>query len=200
MTYKITTKNYRNTKMKYCNYALIALLWGISLNAWSVDTLTKQKYHSLLTEDYNILNKKDLIYAFKGMPPRPFSLENSGAYQYWRCFPRENISITLEDMGYSSEDFGWKDTLADLEISGMVKPGVFHEYGMRSVWPVKDLQKLFNSWRRLMKGEKYVCLAGHFVNYSEPSDYGIKRKVYGWIFDRLKTKKGCVAYLNSNCD
>lgn len=186
--------------MNYYNYILIALLWSISFNAWSFDALTKQKYHSLLTEDYNILNKQDLIYATKGMPPRPFSLENSGAYQYWQCFPRENISMTLEDNGYFAEEFGWKDTIADLELNAKVKPGVFHEYGMRHVQTVKDFQKQFNSWRKLMKGEKYVCLAGHFVDRSETVENGVKREVYGWILDRLKTKKGCVAYLNSDCD
>jgi hypothetical protein len=188
--------------MKYLSSIMIIILCGISCNALSISLAAKQKYpFPLLTEDYGILNEHDLaLYSYiYNVNPRPFTGKPSGL-NYWQCFPRENISITLEDMGYSSEDFSWKDTASDLEISGMVRPGVFHEYGMRRAWPVRDFQKQFNSWRRLMKGEKYVCLAGHFVNYSEPSDYGVKRKVYGWIFDRLKTKKGCVAYLNSDCD
>lgn len=188
--------------MNHLSGIMIIALYAISCNAFGVSLEAKQKYpFPLLTEDYGILNEHDLaLYSYiRNINPEPFTGKHSGL-NYWQCFPRENISITLEDMGYSSEDFDWKDTVADLEIRGMVKPGVFHEYGMRRAWPVEDFQKQFNSWRRLMKGEKYVCLAGHFVDYSEPSDYGVKRKVYGWILDRLKTKKGCVAYLNSNCD
>lgn len=188
--------------MKYLASIMIIFLCGISCNALSVTLAAKQKYpFPLLTKDYDILNEHDLaLYSYiRNINPAPFTGKFSGL-NYWQCFPRENISITLEDNGYFAEEFGKKDTIGDLEIRAMIKPGVFHEYGMRRAWPTEDFQQVFNHWRKLMDKEKYVCLAGHFVNRSQTIENGVKRDIYGWIFDRLKTKKGCVAYLDNNCD
>lgn len=180
---------------------MIIFLCSISCNVLSIDMATKQKYpFTLLTKDYGILNKHDLDFYIKYINPAPsFPKEGCHGYIYWQCFPRENISITLEDNGYFAEEFGKEDTIGDIEIKGMIKPGVFHEYGMRRAWPVKDFQKEFTHWRNLMKGEKYVCIAGHFLDHSETIKNGAKRETYGWIFERLKTKKGCVAYLDGAC-
>ncbi len=46
--------------------------------------------------------------------------------------------------------------------------------------------------------EKIRCLkAGDYVNYEHKNDNGIERNVYGWIFEKMKTKKGCDSYLFS---
>ncbi len=68
---------------------------------------------------------------------------------------------------------------------------------MRARWSVADFEKRFNKWRKIMKGEKYVCLAGDFVNFEHKKENGIERDVYNWIFEKIKTKKGCDSYLHS---
>lgn len=180
--------------MKYLNITIILFLCAISCNALSINLAAKQKYpFTLLTQDYGILNKHALAFYTQYLKPAPFLPKEDFGYIYWQCFSRENISITLEDNGYFAEEFGTKDTIGDLQITGMVKPGVFHEYSMRRAWPTGGFQQVFNHWRNLMKGEKYVCLAGNFVSRSQTTENGIKRDISGWIFERLKKIHHCLS-------
>jgi hypothetical protein len=56
---------------------------------------------------------------------------------------------------------------------------------------LKSFHAVFNLFERLMKKEKYVCLAGDFISVEEEStELGKKIKTYWWIFKNLKTKKG----------
>jgi hypothetical protein len=109
---------------------------------------------------------------------------------YWQCFPREDVTITLKDKGYSTEDVGWKDTMADLEVSVNLKGSVYHKYEMTRSWTVADYQRDFNTWRKLMKNEQHVCISGHFVSREVSYANGEKQNIYYWIFDKIKTKKG----------
>lgn len=194
--------NYRKLKINQWASLLIVFLCSISCNALGISLAAKQKYpFTLLTNDYSILNEYDLSFYLSYLRPAPFFPKKEAmGYIYWQCFPRENISITLEDYGDFVKEFGKEDTVGQLEIKAIVKPGVFHEYIMKNLDFVKDFQKQFNSWRKLMKGEKYVCLAGSFISRSQSTENGINQDVSSWTFERLKTKKGCVAYLNSDCD
>lgn len=181
------------------NYKLAAALILYALKAWCLEPSMKQKYpDGLLTNDYGILNEKDLADYTKQMKPMPFTGGHSG-YNYWQCFPRKNISVKLEDLGYSSEDFDWKDTVAEISITVWIKPGVVHEYAMRRFFTVHDFLKDFNHWHQLMHKEKYVCLAGHFVGHEKYIERGVEVESYGWIFDKIKTKKGCASYFTGNC-
>jgi hypothetical protein len=180
---------------------LIIFLCAISCNALGVSLVAKQKYpFTLLTEDYGILNDHDLFFYLSYLRPASHFPRSGSGCIYWQCFPRENISITLEDYGYFENDSRKEDdTVGNIAISAMVKPGIFHHYLIERAWPVKEVKKGFNNWRRIMKREKYVCLAGSFISHSQPVENGIKRDISSWTFDRLKTKKGCVAYFDGDC-
>jgi hypothetical protein len=132
------------------------------------------------------------------MHPASHFPKRGSSYIYWQCFPRKNISVTLEDYGEFVEEFK-KDTVGELNIEVMAKPGVFHHYCLRRAWPIKDLQKEFTHWHKLMNKERYVCLAGEFVVRTQTIENGTKNDVSLWGFERLKTKKGCVGYLGSSC-
>lgn len=197
----IVTNNYKKPKVNWASW-LIILLFSISCNAEEISLVEKQKYpFTLLTNDHGILNDHDLFFYLPYLYPAPFLPKKGSDYIYWQCFPRKNISITLEDYGYFENDFRkGNDTLGNIEINTMVKPGVFHRYLIERAWPVKEVQKGFNNWRRLMNGERYVCLAGIFISHSKSVENGIKKDVSSWAFQRIKTKKGCVSYFDRNCD
>jgi len=167
-----------------------------SSNVFAVSLEAKEKYpYPLLTNDYGILNEQDLARYARGMRPRPFNLENSGGYQYWQCFPRSKVSITLEDFGYSTEDVGWEDTLSDLTIRIYVSPTIIHEYQMRRPWPVFEYLPRFKRWHKLMANQKYVCFAGSFGSKEKVIEENIPREIYSWTFEKIKTKKGKDSYL-----
>jgi hypothetical protein len=175
---------------------LLFFLLILSFKTFAISLEAKKKYpYPLLTNDDGILNEQDLANYAHGMPPRPFNLENSGGYNYWQCFPRNKISITLRDFGYSTEDVGWEDTLSDLKIRIYVTPRIIHEYQMRRPWPVSEYLPRFKLWHELMTDQKYVCFAGSFSSKEEVIENSIPREIYYWIFEKIKTKKGKDSYL-----
>ncbi len=90
---------------------IFILCLSLSSNVVAVSFAAKKKYpYSLITNDYGILNEGDLGHYIKVVRTKPFSEREMGGL-YWQCFPRESVYMTLEDMGYSSEDWGWTDTL-----------------------------------------------------------------------------------------
>lgn len=177
----------------------------ITIDAHAVSENAKIKYpYTLITSDYGILNENDLGAFAWGGTAKPFSAEASrGEYNIWQCFPREQVMITLSDMGHSSDELGWKKNVASLEIYVLTNndlrdhENIKHTYEMRAHWTITGYQKRFNKWLKLMDGEKYVCLAGHFVDLEKEVRNGKTWITYGWIFEKIKTKKGCDSYFDS---
>lgn len=161
----------------------------------------KDKYrHVLLTQDYDILNENDLAaYAWNDNPP-PFSEKKAKDYNYWQCFPRENVTITLIDKGFSAEEIGGVENYGDLFIKTWSENGVLHEYSMRRLQEISEQQKIFTKWQNLMAGEKYVCLAGLSGGSEKSIRDGKKNVTYFWTFDKIKTKKGCDSFFLKQCN
>jgi hypothetical protein len=93
-------------------------------------------------------------------------------------------------MGYTSEDIGNDENYGDLKIIAYAKPGVIHEYVMPKSWPLNYYRKKFNLWIKLMKKERYVCLAGGYINCDNKVERGKSQQVYSWVIKKVKTKKG----------
>ena len=174
--------------------------------AYAISKAAKQKYpYSLLTDDYGILSENDLGAFAWGLKPKKFTSAEgtTGPYNYWQCFPREQVMVTLSDTGHSSDELGWKENVAYLEIDVLSNKDIRdneeikHTYEMRANWTITGYQKRFNKWLKLMEGEKYVCLAGHFVDLEKEVHNGKTWITYGRIFEKIKTKKGCDSYFES---
>jgi hypothetical protein len=99
-------------------------------------------------------------------------------------------------MGYTSEDIGGEENYSVLKIMVSDDSSGYHEYSMRRVWPTSTYEDRFNLWLKLMKNEKYVCLLGDFV-YREEKTKGVVSQ--HWVFEKIKTKKGCDSYFAGDC-
>lgn len=167
----------------------LILSYFLPYDANAINATVKQKYpYTVLTNDYGILNEEDLDSYHDGVKPPPFFPKKGYGYIYWQCFPRDKISIILKDMGYSSEDIGWTENYSDLIITVSNIKGLDHEYSMRKVLPTSGYEERFNLWLKLMKNEKYVCLAGSLI------DHDNDKKLSSWVFERMKTPKGHDSY------
>jgi len=188
--------------MKYYLIFILLICLSFPYQAEAIDAHAKQKYpYILLTDDYGILNENDLASFTWGVAPyKPFvpSFKEIYAMNYWQCFKREEVTIRLDDMGYPSEDVDPEDTYGNLSIIVNANDCT-HRYGMRRAWPVNNYLKEFNHWHKLLKNQKYVCIAGTFANFEEKIVNGEKHKFYQWQFDRIKTKKGCDSYFKGDC-
>ena len=186
--------------MKQKTIFILILLCFFSFKVGAINAVIKQKYpYSVLTNDYEILNEVDLDSYKDGVKPPPSLPKEGFGYIYWQCFPRDHVSINLEDMGYSSEDIGRDENYGDLKITVFSKSGVFHEYVTRKMWPISSYEEKFNLWIKLMKGEKYVCLAGSFIYREDRVVRGQEQQIYSWVFEKIKTKKGCDSYFEGGC-
>lgn len=184
--------------------ACVALMLGAFICGYAMGIeLIKEYPNVLISQDYGILNENDMIlYTHKMAGTVPFhGGKKEHGYFYWQCFPRDHVSVTLEDTGNSPEEMVGSDTMADMSITVNVAPGVFHEYTMRALAPADLYEAMFHNWRSLMKNEKNICLGGQFGEHVHRiRSNGLKQEVYTWTFDELKTKKGCDSYFYEKCD
>ena len=179
---------------------IITLLLAPIETVWSIDKNIKNKYPTvLLTEDYGILSENDLASYTWGIKHLPFSTKQQSHYQYWQCFPRDRVCMTLKDKGYSSEDIDWQENYGDLQIEVSLDGNISHLYYMRRMSPVSGYEEIFNRWQKLMNKEKYVCLGGRFSGYDEKIENEQKQKIFSWVFEMIKTKKGCDSYFQNEC-
>lgn len=192
MTYLITIVDWWSNHMKKWFMFFVVLIFSFSVHA--LDEGLKKKYSLLLlTNDYGILKEADLARYQNKMNYEKFSAKHSGLV-YWQCFRRDKIEITLTDMGYTAEEFEKTDTISDILLTAYEKPGVKHTYVMRRAYPISAYHEIFMQWEKLMKGEKYVCLAGQFINHEEKTNDGVMIKENYWTYDKMKTKKGSNSY------
>ena len=88
--------------------------------------------------------------------------------------------------------------MADADIVSQ-DTGIRHEYSFRRGIAAEVCNDKLLKWKELMSGERYACLGGAFVEKEEKSLQGKKIQVWGWIYDKLKTKKGCESYFENQC-
>ena len=180
----------------------IVLIFLLFINLYfptavALSAVLKQKYpFSVLTEDYGILNEIDLNSDFDGIEFPKNSPKNGDFYLYWQCFKRDDVSIILRDIGYSS--FNLDENDAELTITAY-SHGEVHLYGMRRNWPVSDNEKQFNHFQKLVNKQNYICLEGAYFYYKDKIIDGKKERIHYWTFEKLKTKRGCASYFLNGC-
>jgi hypothetical protein len=146
----------------------------------------KSKFpYGLLSDDYGILNVNDLAINACIAEPRIFNPDNRyHSYEYWQCFESKTISFSCSSNGISDKYEG---------IMGLVTVKVSsehgqHEYIERRPWPIKECKGFLNDAAALLKGTRNACISGSFI---EPESGDSSYPTFSWVFERLKTKKGC---------
>jgi len=153
-----------------------------------------EKYpYALLGSDYGILNEDDLaISACTGEP----SAVTSGnmAYPYWQCFQSKDASFECDDSGYDVDE---KSDMAIMAIA--IKTNhASNEYLSPRAIRISNCRSFQKDWSRLIAKQEFFCVSGQMINYQKSSDKpGYKEST--WVFDRLKTNRGCTSYFQGGC-
>lgn len=189
---------------------IILVIFLSPLVALALNTELKQKYpHTVLTNDYGMLNETDLNSELDGVKPPPAFSTKAKGYIYWQCFPRAAVTVSLEDLGYSPED----DPESDVKYNGQNdskitivaegRQGILHKYVMWANYPISTTENRFNAYLKLMHEEKNVCIAGSYLEKKTRKIIGeietSRQKIYYWGFEKIKTMKGCEAYHRNGC-
>ncbi len=155
--------------------------------------LQKQFPDGLLTDDYGLLSKQDLVYETMKAYVTPFKLEEVlSPYHRWQCFETKKIKFVYHSWRDDLTDFGPGATLCTYSFNVTDKSGVSHMYISRRAKDVLDCRELFLDWKKIRKNSEYTCLVG------EPASYENKQKA--WIWGKVKTKNGCLSYFLGECD
>ena len=173
----------------------IFLLTPMQLFAIGQNSLKKYPYQ-LITTDYGILNEANLKRYVDGIIPKPFNWDITG-FDYWQCFPTKNVTVWYDQGTYDSYD---KVVRSDPHISIKVSPMVTHEYEPRRNFSIDYAKEKVAAWKRLMKNQQYVCIGGAFAGTHKKIVDGREITEHGWVFENLKTKKGCDSYFSGWCN
>jgi hypothetical protein len=182
--------------MKKYFYLVISifLLTHGQLFAISKNSLKKYPYQ-LLTDDHSILNEANLKRYVDGIIPMPFNWDITG-FDYWQCFPIKNVTVWYDKGVYDPYD---KVVRSDPHISIKAADMVMHDYEPRRNFSIDYAKEKVTTWKRLIKNEKYVCIGGAFAGTHKKIMDGREVTEHGWIFENLKTKKGCDSYFSGWC-
>ena len=88
-----------------------------------------------------------------------------------------------------------------MEIYGFIQKTEHHNYGFRHAWDLASCIETLNIWKKLSENQEAICLLG--VPAGKPELEKINGKlilVHGWVWERIKTKKGCNSYNEGECD
>lgn len=145
----------------------------------------------LLGDDHGILDSSDLAINVCSARPKPFNLNSSPyPYEYWQCFESKTISFTCDGNGIPDEHEG----VMAMIVASVKFNNIRHEYIEGRFWPIKDCKDFRKEATALLKGTKYACISGSFIEYEKDRS---GRLTISWRFDRIKTRKGCEGH---DCD
>ena len=179
-------------KIIFCIFFLTSFFFYLIAEAnlsRHLDDLKSKFPYGLLTSDYGLLTKYDLAINFCSATPTPFALD-SISYQYWQCFKTKDISINC-DYGNTPDEH---EGILGLVVIKVTTPQKIHEYIERRLWPVKDCKGLVADAKKILKKTQHACISASFID----KEINVPEKeTMSWIFDRIKTKNGCVG---RDCD
>lgn len=175
--------------------SFIVIFASILTSCASMSTSRKKKSPVLLTSDYGVLDENDFESAAKDrVKPVPSYSPNS-SYLYWQCFPRQQVALRCRSWeGEEPRSFlGEADIVVETENER-------HEYGFRRAFDLRVCEDHLKVWQKLSTKAQAVCLLGEPAGFEKKSFGGKTVSIKGWVWDRLKTKKGCDSYFEGDCD
>jgi hypothetical protein len=161
--------------MKY----IISILLIFCIHQVHGQSNLKKKYPNLLlTDDFGILNAKDL------------HADPSGRSQ-WQCFETKNVTFNYNTWK-APDPMGANNVIVDLCLySFQVKSDSLHYYGGRRANRLTICKILKRSWIKFTKNQTYICLYGESYRDAEKVKHGkIFQYEKSWIFHEFKTLKG----------
>jgi hypothetical protein len=146
----------------------------------------KSKFpYGLLGDDYGVLTIDDLAINACDAEPMPFVPDSRHhSYQYWQCFESKNVSFNCSSNRIPDKYEG----VMGLVVVRASIHHIQHEYLERRLWPIQDCKDFVKDAAALLKGARHACISGSFIE-SQMDRSG--HQSTSWIFERIKTKKGC---------
>ncbi|MGE0632176.1 MAG: hypothetical protein AB7O96_07190 [Pseudobdellovibrionaceae bacterium] len=157
----------------------------------SPKTFLQKKYpEGMLTQDFGILSEEDLKHYYNNGDPHRLG-ERFSNFGYWICAPISQVNFSCDDFG-KNEDDGEHYGEAEIKIRADIAR---YEFGGRHALPIEGCWGRVQDWKKLTRHQSHVCVSG----YEAGPKMEEKVPVYGFVYDRIKTKSGCDDWFDQNC-
>ncbi len=114
---------------------------------------------------------------------------------YWTCFDARDVTIKCIDVGKDHNG-----QMSDINIVAF-RTGERHEYGYRHAVNLSVCRNVLGLWRNIREKQKRVCIQGNQAGESSIQESsGRITSVYTWVWDRTKTRLGCISYWGEQCE
>ncbi len=140
--------------------------------------------NGLLSDDYGVLNIKDLALNACRLKPPPFIPGATDSYQYWICFENKNILPTCYDAGIDETEGHVGRVYIDVHNREMS-----YQFFERRPWSIRDCRSFVKDLKKIMKGTSHACISASSITKEEKNDKGQMERI-GFLH-RFKTRKGC---------
>ncbi|MBP9722128.1 MAG: hypothetical protein KBD64_03100 [Gammaproteobacteria bacterium] len=175
---------------------LIASILMVNIS-FAINSDIMKKYPFVLVgDDYGILNEQDMADDSYGLTVGYLNYNSSvNSGMHWKCYKTSGFSLRKLNFGFNNE---WNEDVGDLELNMVDNNGIVNSYGMRRALGLSVIMSYVKIWEKLIKNQKYVCIHGHFIHKKTTQLNSKEPLIYDWIFNKLKTKKGCSGYFGCN--
>ncbi len=164
---------------------------------FAINQESSKKYpYQLLTNDYGILNESNLKRYAEEVNIEPFTGKFNGL-DYWQCYPTKHVTVWYEKGSYDLDE---KITHGSPYIRIKTNSTTTYDYVLRRAFSLDYAQNKVKKWKQLMKNQQFVCIGGSFVKTNEKIQNGKREFKHLWVFENLKTKKGCDSYFSGWCE
>ncbi len=147
---------------------------------------------ALLTNDFGILSAEDLMISYcwgESTDYKKTHPSSTSPFPAWQCFETKNVKVICSG---NEIDYSEMRRYSLLVVKTNLN-GVYSEFLGRKPWALEGCAATRDEMKRLMKNEKFVCVSGSGLHSSSSG-------IHFWVFDRIKTKKGCESYFQGDCE
>lgn len=164
-----------------------------------LEQLSKKHPYNLLTPGHGIVTEDDLAYDSYMRSIGPYDPDTSRGSTYWQCFPVEDVTVGFEAW-VGNDGMGRADAVdtictIDITVRSNDEQQTFTD---RRAHQIEFCLDFTNAWKRLTKNQNFACLNGEGGGWFKPSENEKRYKL--WTWEKFKTKKGCYAYFQDDCD
>lgn len=163
---------------------LRSIIFGLSIAliaCRSSDKLQNNENEIISNSDLEILSKTDRT--------------NSGHPFLWKCYPLETVQPSFRT--WKGEDpLGPHNvivTMCYLKISVNNKFGL-NEYSDTRGREVTYCNEFMSAWKKITVNENKICIAGRPIKNLNKEKQKPELPTANWIWDKIKTKKGCYGF------
>jgi hypothetical protein len=162
----------------------------------SVAHAEPQYANDLMTDGFGIVTEDDLAYDFENRLVSRFDPKSDNSI-HWQCVPVENAKATFYTWVLENGRFSRKrERLCASEIQ-VHEHGHLQRFVIHHAQAMTSCHRFLKKWRRLVRGQKIVCLNADFgmlQNMGQKTEYRL------WNLEKYKTQLGCDSYFYGVCN